>query len=1236
MSNTRRYNQKVSIDRKTGRLRYGRTKASEAAERALRGRLPSILAVETPIVASVVESDNVHGSEHERRDRTGAEKGTDAEAAGPAGPAGRAGAAEAATAAGHAGHRQPYDYERDEPTWGVDPGQPEHFEIPQAKQRGPSGPEHVREFVQNIPQWAWILILRQSRPKDGLCQRCKGPSRGAADWRNQAGFLPHISPRVPAGLRSRRRDKGKGPARPASGAVPSGGSGIVAPDILSVGGRPSPQDGMDQDVMGEAEGWAAAEAQPLGPLCHPDESAFEPELNVLYGAYDAYQEIENLEPEEEEGGTDDTQHAPSGAGEDSETAGAAGAAEGADTSTAPAGPADNTAENAEPAGAAGLGEERPTPRSSAAIPRYDLHGFAVLALVHDNGVHGLGVNFCKCEGHLPEHEQLLMAGLFPASTKDPATAYDVGSLEKALIEEVECHTPVESYWKKICRYTVPEDPAATVNKYAITTRVHREFRALREYTEFGFAHQDPTQRRAPQAGEMAYRCIACPYIWNVPRNFESLPQHQKDRYFNAWTIDGNMKAEHTTPRRPGNNVQIFPGTGFLADPDDFARCTKVAKTDRDLPSTVTQDHDLCHQHTAAGAGSAKADPSKDIRGILSICCARHGGMLPGGTVDIYFVENQAQADYALNNSMKLNLDPRISTRLIIGYDIWCQYGVHLLERFRRFGHLSFPEFLTELTGIVGAWHIFAHVRECFGRFSGLYVWGIGFIDMEILETLWSILNMITQSCRNMSRANREETINFNMNDMNLKKIRNMTSTIIRKYKKKVAIRTRRMALLETMDGLCSSISRARWEHQLQVVYRERTVHLRNPASYNAKFMDDFLNSSFITPDKHAVETELIEREKEESDEPGLVKLIMNGLQIEIEQLSWQAFEKNYSPLSESNQRKLSAARASLKARVKKHNTLAVELLGRLPDGDPLFGTGVRLGALNDDEDTEPGEWRRARQPDARQPGTRHSNLRQPEYSPVDLPSSRGLPLDTAVMARAGAYEIALRVAWMAHLLHEICMSLVVQMEIFRRTIKRTPGSRPMTQRDKAQSSSNMREQYQSVRVYAQQYNVFRERMRGLQPAEGFKNAHAEYAEAADRDRGRYRLLQAKDIRCDVNAYDLLNSHTFKLPWFWKLTARREDISDEMFVQEFFRMRWINARAGVDRSDEEIGVLHAEMGMVHMGYGHMAEEWGERALLMDELGHDTHAATAWEREDIWLEFAARAKEQFNLIVPGVIQ
>ena len=84
------------------------------------------------------------------------------------------------------------------------------------------------------------------------------------------------------------------------------------------------------------------------------------------------------------------------------------------------------------------------------------------------------------------------------------------------------------------------------------------------------------------------------------------------------------------------------------------------------------------------------------------------------------------------------------------------------------------------------------------------------------------------------------------------------------------------------------------------------------------------------------------------------------------------------------------------------------------------------------------------------------------------------------------------------------------------------------------------------------------------------------------------------------------------------------------------MRWLNARAGLDRSDEEISILHAEMGMIYDGYHHMAGEWRGRAETMARLGLTTHAATAWEKEEIWLEFAERAKLEFNVLVPNIIQ
>ena len=65
------------------------------------------------------------------------------------------------------------------------------------------------------------------------------------------------------------------------------------------------------------------------------------------------------------------------------------------------------------------------------------------------------------------------------------------------------------------------------------------------------------------------------------------------------------------------------------------------------------------------------------------------------------------------------------------------------------------------------------------------------------------------------------------------------------------------------------------------------------------------------------------------------------------------------------------------------------------------------------------------------------------------------------------------------------------------------------------------------------------------------------------------------------------------------------------------------------------MLRAEMGMIHMGYGHMAEDWERRAKTMEGLGHLTHAVFAWEKEEVWLEFAECAKKEFNVLVPGLI-
>ena len=86
--------------------------------------------------------------------------------------------------------------------------------------------------------------------------------------------------------------------------------------------------------------------------------------------------------------------------------------------------------------------------------------------------------------------------------------------------------------------------------------------------------------------------------------------------------------------------------------------------------------------------------------------------------------------------------------------------------------MCWPEF-AELMGGVGVWHIYGHVFECYGRWSTTYHRHCGIVDGEILETLWSILNQIMESCRGMSLASREEVISLYQSDSNFRKVINM-------------------------------------------------------------------------------------------------------------------------------------------------------------------------------------------------------------------------------------------------------------------------------------------------------------------------------------------------------------------------------------------------------------------------------------------------------------------------------
>jgi hypothetical protein len=124
-------------------------------------------------------------------------------------------------------------------------------------------------------------------------------------------------------------------------------------------------------------------------------------------------------------------------------------------------------------------------------------------------------------------------------------------------------------------------------------------------------------------------------------------------------------------------------------------------------------------------------------------------------------------DYAICNALKYQ-SFGLPQALVI-YDIGCQWITNFLKRLKDSTHLSIPE-AVELFVAVGKFHLSAHIRECFVRYSLNFLYGSGQLDGEILETLWAPFNFISAPARTMSMASRHQLYDDYMRDSNWKKL----------------------------------------------------------------------------------------------------------------------------------------------------------------------------------------------------------------------------------------------------------------------------------------------------------------------------------------------------------------------------------------------------------------------------------------------------------------------------------
>ena len=109
---------------------------------------------------------------------------------------------------------------------------------------------------------------------------------------------------------------------------------------------------------------------------------------------------------------------------------------------------------------------------------------------------------------------------------------------------------------------------------------------------------------------------------------------------------------------------------------------------------------------------------------------------------------------------------------MLAYDINCQYGIHLVDRFRK----SFPGLVgvvERLVLLVGKMHLRGHKDDCQYRFSLNYTDCCARTAGEALEGSWAEAKQAGASTKEMNPGHRHDTITDYQNHWNITKLRGL-------------------------------------------------------------------------------------------------------------------------------------------------------------------------------------------------------------------------------------------------------------------------------------------------------------------------------------------------------------------------------------------------------------------------------------------------------------------------------
>ncbi|TRM55184.1 hypothetical protein BD626DRAFT_579197 [Schizophyllum amplum] len=393
------------------------------------------------------------------------------------------------------------------------------------------------------------------------------------------------------------------------------------------------------------------------------------------------------------------------------------------------------------------------------------HGVAEFTIVHVNGLHTCSVDFCACTNGLcagDDIDQLLRRGLFPATTRDPQTCFTFELLKHYTALSLQGKTTQYDYYTALEKLTDVTGTTPVKDRYSAFCRCARVWRFATRAKRSGNCNVIGARVDSLPSGSLAVECPACPRPGvNLPANWKEASWDKEFLYTKTLCLDACFRLKRRQISSWERDPALGDGMSYLVESQPFERYLKEEGRDQNEISTCHGLSALEHANTKFSRGYAET-------GKVIGVCARHEFVQKNGVVATQVGERYINTDYALASLLSDHVEGQ---RIILSYDICCQYSKNLVERMAKLpDRLRRKLDVSRMRFVIPKLHIHGHKLECQLAYNFNYTLGAGRTDGEGVERPWSQLGPLGTALRAMGPGSAADMLDDHIGYLNFMKL----------------------------------------------------------------------------------------------------------------------------------------------------------------------------------------------------------------------------------------------------------------------------------------------------------------------------------------------------------------------------------------------------------------------------------------------------------------------------------